>query len=40
MKRLTIRETHAICDSLKAKSVIVLAFDDESSLAKLQRKEM
>lgn len=33
MKRLTVRQTHAICDSLNARAVIVLAFGEEGQLA-------
>lgn len=29
MKRPTIQQTHAICDSLKARGVIVLAFSED-----------
>jgi len=33
MKRPTVHQTHAICDSLKARAVIVLAFSDDGSIA-------
>ena len=30
MKRPTVRQTHAICDSLNARGVIVLAFSEDN----------
>ena len=33
MKRPTVNQTHAICDSLKARAVIVLAFGQDGQLA-------
>lgn len=33
MKRPTVRQTHAICDSLNARAVIVLAFSADGMIA-------